>query len=270
MENIQLENNSTLAELNPQKKGLLSNLSKKQKLSLLTLSFFVAIIPLGTSAALLTTRLNSRAYLPATPSTPPVTITPTASPSATPIICNNPVKTFSAQRPCRSSATRDQDQNNKDKNKTTYQYANITCQNGYKELYKSQSCLNETQLKSIAVQICQRKATCPPPSITNRSPIIQTTSLPAAFVGRGYSTSIIVIDQDQKDSVTVTSSPLPGNLKLLCKKTSTANKVECLLSGTPQKIGIFDVEIKATDDKGAVTTKTLKLTVQNRPQPKRD
>ncbi len=270
MEKLQPEND--LVEQLPAsvKSSFLSKLSKKQKISLAALAFFVAIIPLGTSAALLTTRLNSRAYLPATPPTPPTTITitpsPSPTPSATPSMCKNPITSFKVQRSCRLPITKDQENNPANKNKIGYMYANITCQNGYKQLYKSQTCLSEEKLKSIAEQICQKKAVCPSPTISNRPPIIHTTSLPTAITNRNYSASIIVSDQDPKDILSVTTSPPPKNLKILCKKTNLNNKVECLISGTPKKIGIYNIDIKAKDNKGAVTVRTLKLIIQNRPR----
>lgn len=265
MENSQIENNKDQLLHTPTRKSLLSNLSKSQKISLATLSFFVAIIPLGTSAALLTTRLNSRAYLPATPPTPPITITPTASPSATPIICNNPVKTFSVQRPCRSTETKVQDSKDKVKNKITYQYANITCQNSYKELYKSQTCLSEEQLKSIAEQICQKHTTCPTPTIANKPPVIQTNTLPTATIGRNYTATIIITDQDSKDTLTATTSPLPSNLKFICRGKDERKNLVCQITGTPRQVGNFNIQVTAKDNKGATTTKTLKLSVQSRP-----
>ncbi len=263
MENqINTEPNNSLPEP-VLKKGFLSTLSKRQKTSLFTLVALLVILPVTTALALLATRLNSRAYLPSTPPTPPITVTvtpsvaPTSTPSATPVVCKNPLVGFTTSKLCnitsysRTGGTQTTTQG--------YLEATITCQNGYKEKYTSPKCLDAASLKTYAAKVCEQKATCPTP-VKNSLPRIETSTLKPSIKNRDYQEIVIATDADKGDTVTMSATGLPANLKLVCVGKALG-RATCQITGIPEKVGQFTVVVTARDNKGGTTTKNFTFKV---------
>lgn len=232
--------NDILVTKSPSKK-----FTKGQIASFATLALLLIVLPITTSVALITTRLNSRAYLPATPPTPPTS-------------CNNPIKNLKNLNPCN---------NNPNERFNGYMAVLITCQNNYTETYKFKTCTKSTDIQNIAKNICQKHAICPTPTTTNRPPQIITTKLNDVTVNRQYTTTIEARDPDIRDIIKITVTGLPAGLKLdeRCNSLRATTNSNCKITGKVTKYAEpRKIQIKVTDSQGTSSTKTLNLVIRNK------
>lgn len=98
----------------------------------------------------------------------------------------------------------------------------------------------------------------------NAAPYITTAYLTNATVGTVYSQPIVSMDENQTDTLTLTSTPLPQGLSLGTCTSTTANdkrRMLCYISGTPVVAGTYTVTLTVTDNRGLSSSKTYSLKV---------
>lgn len=101
----------------------------------------------------------------------------------------------------------------------------------------------------------------PTPTYTNHNPQITTLSIPSGYLGRSYQTSIVGIDRDTQDTLTMNITGLPrGLVKGICN--FKPGRITCPITGTLRQAGNnFQVQITLTDNKGGKVQKVLRMRV---------
>ena len=96
-----------------------------------------------------------------------------------------------------------------------------------------------------------------PVSITNYTPVIDSTAVTSVNEDSLYSYTLTATDKDASDTVTLSATTKPSWLSF--------NAGSGVLSGTPNNghVGTHSVTIKATDDNGAMDTQSFTITVNN-------
>lgn len=96
----------------------------------------------------------------------------------------------------------------------------------------------------------------PPPQFP---PVIETTNLPRAYVGRPYATAIVATDKN-RDKIKLGIEGIPlGLQKGFC--INIPGFTSCLVYGIPRKRGLYSIQIVAQDTTSRITKKTLPLIV---------
>lgn len=131
----------------------------------------------------------------------------------------------------------------------------------------SQYCPKPTPTPSWPIPITPIPTSRP----VNNTPQIRNQSLPQGRIGTRYSAMIIATDPDAGDTVNITTSRLPEDLRLNCNigrsNILPNNQITCRIEGTPEDRGKFAVRIRARDSRGASTEKTFKLMIVRRKAP---
>lgn len=105
--------------------------------------------------------------------------------------------------------------------------------------------------------------------IPNQAPVITTTELPVARVLTPYTAKVTGFDPDKIDQLKMSISGLPAGLRVTqCQNSLTAKqepKITCTISGRPVTFSLkpitVNLKIALSDNRGAVTSKTLPLTI---------
>lgn len=99
----------------------------------------------------------------------------------------------------------------------------------------------------------------------NRPPVITPDNLPKAVLNRFSYKGVITVTDPDNDVVTVSiEGRLPRNLRFGECPVTGQGKVECYILGIAKQTGTYSLQVTATDSKGAMTSKTVKLLVVSR------
>ena len=113
-------------------------------------------------------------------------------------------------------------------------------------------------------------ATLPPLSEYNQAPVITTENLNSAVVGSSYRMSIDGYDDDSDDVLTMVIDGLPSGVgKNFCttrRAVSGRNWLMCTIEGSPQKAGIYRVDVTMFDGRGGTDQKHLSLEIRDVPR----
>ncbi len=104
-----------------------------------------------------------------------------------------------------------------------------------------------------------------PTPAPNHAPTISTSGMPIlAKLGKQYNGTVVVTDVDLKDTLSMSITGLPkGIAQGPCYQTIINNttQLSCTIAGTSRGMGIYPVLIRAQDNRGGVSNKTITLFV---------
>lgn len=98
----------------------------------------------------------------------------------------------------------------------------------------------------------------------NAIPVITTTGLPSGILNRQYTAVISGYDQDERDTLSFTTSGLPTGLrqdKCTLSVVLGNTTISCILTGRPLQAGIYPITITLQDNRGGITDKVLPLRI---------
>jgi|GEM_PF-4780618 len=201
--------------------------------------YYVSPVPIGT--------LPGRT----TPPTPVATFIATPAPTGIPIgRCNSPCLDASIpEQPAPDCGPG---------------YECISQTSGSKGVCRNASCPNDLECDCLE----PKPTNTPMPPVVNQNPQIVTTSLAAGTYGVPYRGIIRGRDVDLNDSLKFVIPNLPSGLSLQDCYTDYklfkgfANSVSCIISGTPQTIGNFRIDVTLFDQNGGIDQKSFVLTVK--------
>ncbi len=103
----------------------------------------------------------------------------------------------------------------------------------------------------------------------NNTPSISTASLPIGTVGENYDATVSGFDLDIADNLTLIAKELPPGLSIQkCVESASElnaseekiRRIECKISGVPERSGIFHLNFTLKDDADSIQ-KTIPLTI---------
>lgn len=104
-----------------------------------------------------------------------------------------------------------------------------------------------------------------PTPAPNHAPTISTNSMPVlAKLGKQYTGTVVVTDVDQSDILSMNVTGLPkGIIQGPCYQThiSGTTELSCTITGSSKAMGVYQVQIRAQDNRGGVTNKSTALFV---------
>jgi len=94
----------------------------------------------------------------------------------------------------------------------------------------------------------------------NKKPVITSGHLPSGKVNKNYQAYVTGYDKDLSDNLTMTITNLPQNISRGPCAQYTAeerNMIKCVVSGIPQKRGLYFVNVTLADNKGNSSNRKL-------------